>query len=115
MRTYTIRDERGHEYEIAERQLYRHFKLLLSPILSEIGLDATTIAKYDGDIYRLVGLVVAQLREYNSTIQTARIEFKKLRDKREDDLNLILSFIRGTAKAHDADAHVVTLPERKAA
>ncbi len=118
MKTYTMFDNRGKEIEIEESQMYRHFKLLIMPVLTEMGLTAEMLTNYEGDLYRLVGLMVAHVRTTRSSLDVARKEFAKIRKQREADYELILKFLRTanalqTPSSFEAD-NVVSL-DREAA
>ena len=116
MRTYVLTDERGQKVTVEENKLFGHVKLILAPVLSEMGMMPETIAKYDGDLYALIGVMIAYVRDKESSLAIARREFKKLRDQRDADYALILNFIR--AHHHmmpQTTENVVDLHERKAA
>ena len=115
MKTYTLYGEKGEkpgETIVSEEQLFPHFKLLLLELWSELGLDPIAMSKYDGDIYRMKGSMIARIRELIGKLETARLEFKKLRDKRDQDYETIMNFIRmfpGVALPEN----VVELEERR--
>jgi len=112
MKTYTVRDDHGKEVEISQAQMFRHMKLLLLPVLTEIGMMPDKIAAYDDDISRLIGVIIAHIRDKNTSLEVARIEFKKMRDKREADYNLMVRYIRRMLPIEDAE-NVINLNERR--
>jgi len=123
MRTLNIYDTRGNEVEISEDQLARHFKKSLVLLWSELGCDVLRLAAYDGDLYRIVGEMIAVIRNKQSALEhaekrlgKARDEFAKLRDKQIADYDTMMHFIRRQMGVQDpVDADNVVELRRKAA
>ena len=112
MNTYTLRDDRGKEIQVEEPHMYTHFKRFLLPILGEIGMSAERIAAYDGDIDRLTGVIIAHIRDRESSLAVARREFRKLKEQREHDFELIMEHIQHQTTARQSEK-VIPLKKRE--
>lgn len=101
--TYRVRDERGQERVIEAPQMEGHFRQVLTPILSEIGAAPSAIA--GEEIGTLVNRIIGAIRDGRAGLEVARLEFRKLKAKREEDYQTILNYIHAHQGYEDFDAH----------